>query len=65
MLTGRAPSSSTSEVAGWRGLNNSSSQVDSAYLGHAAAFLSLACEGLVALVILALFLPETKEKLPI
>jgi MFS family permease len=31
------------------------------YLGHAVGFLSLAGEGLIALVIVALFLPETKD----
>jgi len=33
-------------------------------LGYLAGFASLAGEGLVALVVLAVFLPETKEKLP-
>jgi sugar phosphate permease len=33
--------------------------------GRSAGFLSLAAEGLVALVILTVFLPETKEGLPI
>ena len=32
--------------------------------GRSAGFASLAAEGLVALVILAVFLPETKEELP-
>jgi MFS family permease len=34
------------------------------HFGYAAGFLSLAGEGLVALVVLAFFLPETKEGLP-
>src|SRR6516225_8360431 len=34
------------------------------HFGYSAGFLSLACEGLVALVVLAILLPETKEKLP-
>ena len=33
------------------------------HFGYSAGFLSLACEGLVALLFLAVFLPETKEKL--
>jgi MFS family permease len=33
------------------------------HFGYSAGFLSLACEGLVALLFLAIFLPETKEKL--
>ena len=32
--------------------------------GHSAGFASLAGEGLVALVVLALFLPETKDEVP-
>jgi len=32
--------------------------------GRSAGFASLAAEGLVALLILALFLPETKEEAP-
>jgi len=32
--------------------------------GYVAGFLSLAAEGLAALVVLAFFLPETKEKVP-
>jgi MFS family permease len=35
------------------------------YSGHAAGFLSLACEGLVAFLILALFFPETKDDTPL
>jgi MFS family permease len=34
------------------------------HLGYWAGFVSLAAEGLIALVVLALFLPETKEELP-
>jgi MFS family permease len=34
------------------------------HLGYWAGFVSLAAAGLVALVVLALFLPETKEDLP-
>jgi MFS family permease len=34
------------------------------HFGRSAGFLSLAAEGFVALVILAAFLPETKEELP-
>jgi MFS family permease len=33
------------------------------HFGRSAGFLSLAGEGLVALVVLAVFLPETKEEL--
>jgi len=33
------------------------------YFGYSVGFLSLAAEGLIALAVLALFLPETKEKL--
>jgi MFS family permease len=33
------------------------------HFGYSAAFVSLACEGLVALVVLAVFLPETKTEL--
>jgi len=32
------------------------------HFGYAAGFVSLAAEGLVALLVLALFLPETKEE---
>jgi hypothetical protein len=34
------------------------------HFGYWAGFVSLAAEGLAALVVLALFLPETKEDLP-
>ena len=34
------------------------------HFGRSAGFVSLAAEGLVAVVLLALFLPETKEELP-
>jgi MFS family permease len=34
------------------------------HFGYSARFLSLAGEALVALVVLAIFLPETKEKSP-
>jgi hypothetical protein len=33
------------------------------HFGYWAGFVSLAAEGLVALVVLAVFLPETKEDL--
>ena len=33
------------------------------HFGYSAGFVSLACEGLVALVVLAVFLPETKTEL--
>ena len=35
------------------------------HFGYSAGFVSLACEGLGALVVLALFLPETKEDPPL
>ena len=33
------------------------------HFGYSTGFVSLACEGLVALVVLAVFLPETKTEL--